>query len=342
MSLVAEVFLEALVITGFVLVMMLLIEYINVQTQGLWLRALQGRPWNQYLIAAVLGATPGCLGAFAVVALFAHGGVSVGALVAAMIATSGDEAFVMLAMMPGPALILTGILILVGLVAGPVTDILLSRSGGTLRKLCGHLSVHPAEKCECFPGRRIFSQWLHPSLSRVTLTTLLVLFLAGVVSGLLGPPEWDWKRITVLGATFAATFVVATVPDHFLKAHLWQHIARRHSFQILGWTFGALLITHIATASLDLTGLIASNRIAVILFAAIIGIIPESGPHLLFVTLYAKAVLPFSVLLVSSIVQDGHGMLPLLGQSRRTFLVVKSINLLVGLLVGFIVLAAGW
>ena len=91
---------HALMITGFVLVMMLVIEYLNVMTQGVWQHKLQGHRWRQYALAALLGATPGCMGAFAVVALYSHRTVSLGAVVAAMIATSGDEAFVMLAMVP--------------------------------------------------------------------------------------------------------------------------------------------------------------------------------------------------------------------------------------------------
>ena len=46
--------------------------------------------------------------------------------------------------------------------------------------------------------------------------------------------------------------------------------------------------------------------------------------------------IPCSTFLASSIVQDGHGMLPLLAESRRAFLKVKTINLVVGLLTGFI------
>ena len=73
-----------------------------------------------------------------------------------------------------------------------------------------------------------------------------------------------------------------------------------------------------------------------------LGIIPESGPHLLFVTLFAEGKIPFSILLASSIVQDGHGMLPLLGDSLMAFAVVKAINLAIGLLVGLAVFACGW
>ncbi len=42
-----------------------------------------------------------------------------------------------------------------------------------------------------------------------------------------------------------------------------------------------------------------------------------------FVTLFAQGLIPFSVLLASSIAQDGHGMLPLLAESKRGFLAVK-------------------
>ena len=87
---------QAVMITAFVAVMMMAVEYLNVLTRGTLEGALRGSPALQYLAAALLGATPGCLGAFTVVALYSHRVVTVGALVATMIATSGDEAFVML------------------------------------------------------------------------------------------------------------------------------------------------------------------------------------------------------------------------------------------------------
>ena len=85
---------HALMITSFVLIMMLLIEYINVQTRGTWQQLLRKSRAGQLVLGAALGATPGCLGAFTVVSLYSHRAVSFGALVAAMVATSGDEAFV--------------------------------------------------------------------------------------------------------------------------------------------------------------------------------------------------------------------------------------------------------
>ena len=113
---------QAVMITAFVAVMMMAVEYLNVLTRGTLERALRGSPALQYLAAALLGATPGCLGAFTVVALYSHRVVTVGALVAAMIATSGDEAFVMLGLFPGRALLLMVGLAAVGFAVAPLVD----------------------------------------------------------------------------------------------------------------------------------------------------------------------------------------------------------------------------
>ena len=62
----ARLILDSLMITGFVAAMMLLIEYLNVLSSGQWSQRLARGRIGQYLLAAFLGATPGCLGAFTV------------------------------------------------------------------------------------------------------------------------------------------------------------------------------------------------------------------------------------------------------------------------------------
>jgi hypothetical protein len=149
-------------------------------------------------------------------------------------------------------------------------------------------------------------------------------------------------RITLLAVCLFTIFVVATVPDHFLEEHLWEHVARKHATRIFVWTFGAMLATRVISHHVGVEQWIHENPLSLLILACLVGVIPESGPHLLFVTLYAEGTIPFSVLLASSIVQDGHGMLPLLGESLRVFAAVKAINVLVGLVVGLLVLACGW
>jgi len=63
---------QTLMITAFVLFMMVVIEYINVQSRNVWAEKLQKSPFLQIIVAALLGITPGCMGAFTVVSLYTH------------------------------------------------------------------------------------------------------------------------------------------------------------------------------------------------------------------------------------------------------------------------------
>ena len=104
-----HIFLDALrnavLITGLVIVMMMMLEWINVTTRGRMGEGLRRSRFGQVVLGGLLGVLPGCVGGFATVSLYSHGMISFGALVAMLIASSGDEAFVMLAMFPGKALL---------------------------------------------------------------------------------------------------------------------------------------------------------------------------------------------------------------------------------------------
>ncbi len=335
-------FRHALMITSFVFVMMLMIEYINVITSGTWQQRMAEKPWGQYLLAVLLGATPGCLGAFMVVAMYSHRVVSLGALVAAMIVTSGDEAFVMFAMIPETAFIIMGIMIPIGLLAGFIVDkIFASRKSACVLE-CDGLQIHPPHHCDCFPRGKILQHWKNLSLSRASLVLVMIVLAIMIVNGTIGPEEWNWVRYTLMVAIGIALFIVSTVPDHFLEEHLWEHVVKRHVPRIFLWTFGALLIIHILIEQMDIEPLIQDNSYFVLFLSGLIGFIPESGPHLAFVTMYSKGIIPISILLTSSIVQDGHGMIPLLAHSRKDFFLVKTINLIVGLLVGIVLMLIGY
>jgi hypothetical protein len=187
-------------------------------------------------------------------------------------------------------------------------------------------------------------QWRDCTAARGVLAVSLILLAAFVVSGQIEPEGWSSVRVMLLISTAIALFIVATVSDHFLEEHLWRHVVRRHLPGIFLWTLGALLAMYLLfeRSHLDFVGAVERGKWIVLALACLIGLIPESGPHLVFVTLFARGAIPFSILLASSIVQDGHGMLPMLAQSRRTFIVIKGINFVVGLAVGAAALAFGF
>jgi hypothetical protein len=130
-------------------------------------------------------------------------------------------------------------------------------------------------------------------------------------------------------------FFTATANEHFIKEHIWKHVIKKHLLSIFLWTFGTLLVCQFGMQYLDIEHWISNNMVLVILLAVAIGVIPESGPHLVFVTLFAQGILPFYVLLVNSIVQDGHSALPLLAESKMSFAKAKLINIATGLIIGF-------
>ncbi len=329
---------HALMITGFVLIMMLVIEYINVQTRGTWQHVLKKSGSGQYFLGAFLGVVPGCLGAFTVVSLYSHRTVSFGALVAAMVATSGDEAFVMFSMFPLQALWLSIALFLTALVAGWLADMVFNQKQQErfLVREDHELEMHDEEICHCFSPSGIAAQLRHITFSRALLVAMFGGFVFLLATDLLGPAVWDWKKTTfTVGAVFAL-YVVLTVPDHFLDQHLWGHVVKQHLMRIFLWTFGALLAIHYLDASLNISAWIQDNLFIVLLLAVLVGIIPESGPHLVFVTLFAQGTIPFSILLASSIVQDGHGTLPLLAVSGRAFIMLKLVNIAFGLALGLV------
>lgn len=344
---ILEVFEHALMITAFVAVMLLLIEYITVQTQGLWSRMLQKSAWKQIILAAFLGILPGCMGSFIAVSLYAHKVINFAALVTVMIATSGDEIFVMFSMIPQTGFLIIALLFGIAVIAGFLVHLVFKDKTFMVLKE-NHLKFHHYDpECKCFDRQNFIPQLQKISFQRAILLTVGFLFLIFLVSGEIGPDEWNWKRITFLITALIGLFIIITVPDHFLSEHLWQHTIKKHVPKIFLWTFGAFLFIHllehhIFPGETELKSIAEQYQWLLLLIAVAIGIIPESGPHIVFITLFANGTIPFSILLANSIVQDGHGAIPLFAESKRSFLFMKLANVIFGLLAGLLGWYANW
>ena len=349
-------------ITTFVMVMMMVIEYLNVKTRGDWAQKLKKSPFLQIVFAAVMGMIPGCLGAYTIVSLYAHEVIRFSALVTAMIATSGDEAFVMFSLMPEYALLISVIIFVIAILVGT----LLLFFGKRFEFFCvppGHMVVHHHE----IDAQSQSPQSIVQNLKKITFIRAVLIF--GVISFLIGMATGifhhehldistlsgaqphlhehehfhiDWVLVTYVVVMTLALYIFLTASDHFLEDHLWGHVIRKHFVKILAWSFGTMLIIALFGQFYEVNQWISENLWMILLLAVLIGIIPESGPHLVFVILFFQGSIPFSILLASSIVQDGHGALPLLAESRKSFFTMKAINVAVGLLAGAIGLLVGF
>ncbi len=276
---IAEVFLETVKILSMVFVLMTLVEYLVLRFEEEIKRKVTGRPWTQYVAASALGAIPGCMDAFFVVSLYISGVVGFGALSSVMLSTAGDEAFVMLAMIPDAAIQVFAACFALGVVGGYLGDLFAEKLDLKLCKSC-EVPIHKVEK-------------------RVDLR-------------------------------------------HFLKEHVWEHIIKQHIPQLFAWLFFTLIAVEWLISNFDLEALLPESRLWLIIFAALLGAIPESGPHLMLVVLFSKGLIPFSVLLVNTLSQDGHGLLPLLSHSLEDTLYVQVFTTLFALGVGLLLFLLGF
>lgn len=347
MELVIDVLRNSILITGLVLIMMLMIEYFNIQSQGQWFAKLKGSGTKQILLGALLGLIPGCIGGFAVVSLFTHKMISFGALVAMMICSSGDEAFVILAMIPEYAALLFGAQFVIGVLSGIIVDKFFKKPQAIF---CPDgYEVHN-EASVALPSIFLLESYKaafkKPSTERLLILAGITLFICAVAGGYLEHDHAEhigfnllserWIHVTFAIFSIITILFTATAKEHFIKEHIWDHVIKKHMLSIFLWTFGALLVCQIGIAHMNIQEWISNNMLWVMILAILIGIIPESGPHLVFVTLFAQGLVPFYILLVSSIVQDGHSALPLLADSKMGFVKAKLVNMAVGFAVGLV------
>ena len=327
----------AVLVTGLVVIMMMLIEVFNVRSNGRMFSGLKNHRVGQVLLSAALGAVPGCMGGFASVSLYTHGLISFGALIAMMIASSGDEAFVMLAMFPGKSAWIFLVLFVIAVAVGLLVDLFHSKYEG-----CHSMNVHDEDR----EPKHEHHHERHYGWQRIAMFLGVLVFIGALLGGWLEGADEDaggfnllseeWMYWLFAALSLAVLGMLLFAGDHFVEEHLWEHIVCHHLPSIFLWTFGTILIIGLLMSYFDITAWISDNTILMILLAAAIGIIPESGPHLVFVSLYAAGVVPLPVLLASCISQDGHASLPLLAQSRGAFLKAKLINVGVGIGIGLL------
>ena len=397
----------------------MMIESLNIESKGLLFKGLRKTKFGQVVVAALLGSVPGCMGGFATVSLYTHRMFSFGALVAMMIASSGDEAFVMLAMIPEQALILFAVLFVIAVIVGYLTDKIWDHRHNLHCHKLDHEECGEHADCEGYElqeeehhhnvvGKEDNgAQKRHMGWKRIVMFVGLAVFIAALASGQLGHDHSaheahdvhasheahdihhnaavchdecchlhveeghhhveeghyhmeeghhhmeeehhheaqkglsinllseDWMNVLFSGLSVIMLFVLLLGSDHFVEEHMWNHIIKKHLPTIFAWTFGVLLVVGTGLQYIEIDHWISDNTALMIVLATLIGIIPESGPHMIFITLYAAGVVPMPVLLASCISQDGHSSIPLLAESKKSFAWAKLINCAVALAAGF-------
>jgi len=369
-----DVLVQTILITFFVLAMIMVIEYVNVFSQGAANRFMRQHQGMQIIIATVLGLIPGCIGTYTAVSLFTHDVIGFGALIANLIATTGDEAFFMLTLMPKQALIIGAVLAVLAITCGYIAAFVTKKH----KNSCGqenHFEIHHHHDTHTPTLRPSLQGLKHPSAKRIILIASILAFGVMAATGILhsnhnhgedinyenhenfeqhediinhgtheihGNEDHETEHhhgadpVTVTFIVLAALslFVAVTVPDHFLEEHIVNHVIKKHLTKIFLWTFAALAAIFVLNKYMDVESFVNGNTLYILIAALAIGLIPESGPHLIFITLYIGGNIPLGILLANCIVQDGHGAIPLFAESKKYFFIAKGIKVVLAAAIG--------
>ncbi|MDR0724971.1 MAG: putative manganese transporter [Prevotellaceae bacterium] len=388
-----EIFRNSVYITGLVVIMMLIIEYVNVATKGRRLGDIRKSPLKQVILGGALGLIPGCMGGFVAVSLFSHNIFGLGGLVAAMISDTGDETFVMFAAMPGYALLIKLLTFIIAITAGLAINAFMRKSRSVPKYFDHNLEIHSLHGSHSEQATsNIRHNIRRMSLPRAVILLGIVGFMLSLGLGLLEHKhsvedvtcihaneividehvhehhehEHDhdhdhehhhhevhshshgnifserWLNILFIFIAGAAFLMVLSVTEHFLREHVLHHVIYRHLLRVFTWTFGSLLFIYLFGCFVHYDEWINDNQLIMLFIALTIGLIPESGPHIVFISLFVDGSIPFSILLANSLVQNGHSGLPLLAESKKGFVKMKLIALTAGLIVGLLGYAAGF
>jgi len=264
--------------------------------------ALRNAKGWQIPISALLGSTPGCGGAVVVVAAYTSGNVSFGAVVAALTATMGDAAFLLIAVRPDIAMIVLPLSLIVGVFTGLIVD--------KVNKTDYRGNV--AATCE-----------LAPRIGKIRLRdyAYVAVIIPGLIIGASQLMQLDLEAtygrllpITGLAGTAIGLFVWSTSPVHAMTNAADGPLTRatEETSFIAIWVIGAYLAyDYVVTfTGLDLKDLFASVAPLLPLMGVLIGLVPGCGPQVLVTTLYINGIIPFAALMGNAISNDGDALFP--------------------------------
>ena len=296
----------------------------------------------QVPVAAGLGALPGCGGAVIVVTQYVTGRLSFGGVVAALTATMGDAAFLLIAQEP-----LTGLaMVVMGFVVGTASGwiINLTHGGDFLR------GSHSRPGAEIDTHHNDAST---PLLDRLWMIVLAPgILLAGLVAfqidvdamfaidGLDRPAT----LLGVIGGTLAVSMRLAPRfglhGDRVFSAGggLVRRTISDTNF-VTVWVIAAYLIFELSVyfLALDFKTVFDGRILLTPLIAILLGFLPGCGPQVLVTTMYLSGIIPLSAQIGNAISNDGDALFPAIAIAPKVAVVATLYSA-----VPAVILSYGW
>ena len=273
------------------------------------------KPKLEVFLSSFLGALPGCGGAIIVLTQYSRGKASFGSVVAALTATMGDAAFLLIAKEPLIGLLIFFIGFIVGFISGVTVNLI---HGKSFMKMNG---------CDVI---KLNSKPSNYKTSKTLDLFWIILIIPGIVFGILSAFQIDLDAffsnelienpITFYGF-FAGLlcFVMWIIPIvsgyKYNPSGSNEKIIRRTVSDtnfITGWVILAFLAYELTVhlGNIDLEAIFKSYYAFVPLIAIVVGFLPGCGPQILVTTLYLNGIIPLSAQIGNAISNDGDALFP--------------------------------
>lgn len=305
-------------------------------------------------IASFLGALPGCGGAIIVVTQYTKGMISFGSVVAVLISTMGDAAFLLLAREPltGAAVLATGFVC--GSVAGWIIDYI--HGPNFMRPSKEDYENKMAEaraQLEAQSEKKPFSL---DFLNNVWLALLIPSIVIGLalaflvdVDALFGATLAKHEPTLWIGATGALLCLLLWAFSNPEQGHVGQEVTdingqssmlkrvMKDTNFVTSWVvFGFLayeLGVHFTGSGIE--SWFQTWAPFVPLIAILVGFIPGCGPQIVVVTMYLNGLVPIAALYGNAIANDGDALFPAIALAPKAAILATLYSAVPALIIAY-------
>jgi hypothetical protein len=296
----------------------------------------------QVPVAAGLGALPGCGGAIIVVTQYVTGRLSFGGVVAALTATMGDAAFLLIAREPitGLAMIVLGFT--VGTLSGWIVNAI--HGGDFLRGSHSTPDAGIEAEHDDASTRFLDKLWMVILIPGMVLAALVAFQVDVDAMFTTGSFDRPATLLGVIGGTLAMSMRLA--PRFGIKgdaafsasAGLVRRTISDTNF-VTVWVIFAYLVFELSVyfLGLDLKTVFDGWALFTPMIAILLGFLPGCGPQVLVTTMYLSGIVPLSAQIGNALSNDGDALFPAIAIAPKVAVVATLYSA-----VPAVILAYGW
>ena len=315
LSSASDAYIAVSTFVGATLLVFVLLEKKNFNLQSY----IQKNQKLEIPISAFLGAIPGCGGAIMVMSLFTRGVVSFGAVLAALISTMGDAAFLLLATKPQAALIILPVTFCTGIVSGylvkPFTKNFLQK------KINQDFLITELPKNKT--SNKFYLIWFFFLIPGLALGIMNAL---NIETSYLVSDIDIIQFISFLLALYCVFLWVLNPLTDIQMASIHENSFRKvvdTTCFVTVWVIISFVIYELINISTQ-GAIFESLKYFgpfIPLMAIIIGFIPGCGPQIMITSMYVSGQLPMSAQIGNSISNDGDALFPAIAISAKAAII---------------------